>query len=306
MAKDGKEPVGSMGDDTPLACFSQVNRNFTDFFRQKFAQVTNPPIDPYREKIVMSLETGFGHIHNILDEKPEYAKRLKVASPILMKEKFDVLNSFGDPTSPRYDSYYHNRTFSTTFKNDLKSALKQLASYVIKAVKKDGVSVVILDDRDVNETVKLIPMAMAVGYVNEQLLKEGIRHYVSIVAVTGEVYDPHMAAVMIGYGVTAIYPYMMYSSAVALYANKNLSKYQMQAKLKNTQKAVNAGLLKIMSKMGICTIASYRNSRLFDVIGLSDEIIEDCFEDSHSDLAGLGYEDIEKKELKNNILMHFF
>ncbi|WP_417327645.1 glutamate synthase large subunit [Halarcobacter sp.] len=295
MAKDGKEPVGSMGDDTPLACFSTVNRNFTDFFRQKFAQVTNPPIDPYREKIVMSLETGFGHIHNILDEKAEDAKRLKVASPILMKEKFDVLNSFGDSTSPRFDEYYKNQVFSTTFKSDLKASLKELANKVAKAVKEDNVSVVILSDKDINENVKLIPMAMAVGFVNESLIKEGIRHKVSIVAVSGEVYDPHMAAVMIGYGASAIYPYMMYASVVELHKTKVSSKYEMQRLLKNTQKALNAGLLKIMSKMGICTIASYRNSRLFDVIGLSDEIINDCFEGSHSDLAGLTYEDIEKR-----------
>ncbi|RXJ69142.1 glutamate synthase large subunit [Halarcobacter ebronensis] len=295
MAKDGKEPVGSMGDDTPLACFSKVNRNFTDFFRQKFAQVTNPPIDPYREKIVMSLETGFGHTHNILDEKPEYAKRLKVASPILMKEKFDVLISFGQDKSPRYDEYYKNRTFTTTFKKDLKASLEQLASYVIKAIKVDKVSIVILDDRDVSQNTKVIPMAMAVGFINEKLLNEGIRHQVSIVAVSGEVYDPHMAAVLIAYGATAIYPYMMYASAVALYERKDASKYEMQRVLKNTQKSINAGLLKIMSKMGISTIASYRNSRLFDIIGLSDEIIKECFNGSHSDLCGLDYSDIEER-----------
>ncbi len=295
MAKDGKEPVGSMGDDTPLACFSQVNRNFTDFFRQKFAQVTNPPIDPYREKIVMSLETGFGHIHNILDEKPEYAKRLKVASPILMKEKFDVLKSFGDSTSPRYDEYFKNKTFSTIFKNDLRVALQNLAEKVIDSVKNDNVSIVFLSDQKVSEEAKLIPMAMAVGFINESLIKAGVRSKVSLIAVTGEVYDPHMAAVMAAYGVTAIYPYMMYASVYELHKTKVSSKYQMQTLLKNTQKALNAGLLKIMSKMGICTIASYRNSRLFDVIGLSDEIINDCFEGSHSDLAGLSYEDIEKR-----------
>ena len=300
MAKDGKEPVGSMGDDTPLACFSQVNRNFTDFFKQKFAQVTNPPIDPYREKVVMSLETGFGQIHNILDEKPEYAKRLKVASPILMKEKYDVLVSFGDEKSPRYDEYYKNRVFSTTFKSDLRASLKQLCDYVVKAVKEDGVSVVILDDRDVCENNKLIPMAMAVGYINQELLKQEVRHYVSIVPVTGEVYDPHMAAVLLGFGATAMYPYMMYATTVALYERKELSKYEMQRVLKNTQKAVNAGLLKIMSKMGICTIASYRNSGLFDAIGLSDEIVTNCFPDAHSDLAGLDYEDIEERIEKSH------
>ncbi len=305
MAKDGKEPVGSMGDDTPMACFSQVNRNFTDFFKQKFAQVTNPPIDPYREKIVMSLETGFGKVQNILVETPQDAKRIKVASPILMKEKYDVLFSFGDEKSPRYDEYYKNKVFSTTFKTDLKASLQSLAASVVKAVKEDGVSVVILDDRKVSDSNKLIPMAMAVGFVNQQLLKEGIRHCVSIVPVTGEVYDPHMAAVLLGFGAQAMYPYMMYATVVELYKNKKLTKYELQRLLKNTQKAVNAGLLKIMSKMGICTIASYRNSSLFDVLGLSDEIVSDCFPDAHSDLAGLTYDDIEERIEKSHINAYF-
>lgn len=305
MAKDGKEPVGSMGDDTPLAAFSQSNRNFTDFFRQKFAQVTNPPIDPYREKLVMSLETGFGKVHNILHEKPEYARRLKSSSPILMKEKFDVLKSFGDEKNPRYDEFYRNKTFSTVFTKDLKASLSALADSVIDAVKNEDISIVILDDREVNETCKLIPMAMAVGYVNQALLKAGIRHNVSIVCVTGEVYDPHMAAVLIGFGCTAMYPYMMFATTVALYARKDISKFKMQRVLKNTQKAVNAGILKIMSKMGIATIASYRNSALFDVIGLSDEIVEACFNGAHSDLCGLTYEDIEKRIEKTHFNAYY-
>ncbi|AXH15545.1 glutamate synthase large subunit [Malaciobacter mytili LMG 24559] len=300
MAKDGKEPVGSMGDDTPLAAFSKVNRNFTDFFRQKFAQVTNPPIDPYREKVVMSLETGFGRLHNILDEKEEYAKRLKVASPILMKEKYDVLYSFGNTKSPRYDEYYKNKIFSTTFENDLETSLKALGKKVVDSVKNDNVAVVILDDRKISKAKKLIPMAMAVGYVNQLLLKEGIRHCVCIVSVTGEVYDPHMAAVLLAFGVTAIYPYMMYATVVALYERKEISKYELQRLLKNTQKSMNAGLLKIMSKMGISTVASYRNSALFDVIGLSDKIVTECFEGAHSELCGLCYLDIEKRIEKSH------
>ncbi|RXJ55290.1 glutamate synthase large subunit [Candidatus Marinarcus aquaticus] len=305
MAKDGKEPVGSMGDDTPLAAFSQANRNFTDFFRQKFAQVTNPPIDPYREKLVMSLETGFGKVHNILNEKPEYARRLKSSSPILMKEKFDVLKSFGDEKNPRYDEFFRNKTFSTVFTKDLRASLKALADSVIDAVKNEDISIVILDDREVNETCKLIPMAMAVGYVNQSLLKAGIRHNVSIVCVTGEVYDPHMAAVLIGFGCTAMYPYMMFATTVALYERKEISKFKMQRVLKNTQKAVNAGILKIMSKMGIATIASYRNSALFDVIGLSDEIVEECFNGAYSDLCGLTYEDIEKRIEKTHFNAYY-
>lgn len=300
MAKDGKEPVGSMGDDTPIAAFSKVNRNFTDFFRQKFAQVTNPPIDPYREKVVMSLETGFGRLHNFLDEKVEFAKRLKVSSPILMKEKYDILYSFGNSKSPRYDEYYKNRSFSTTFTNDLEASLKELGVKIVNAVKEDKITVVILDDREVSKSKKLIPMAMAVGYINQLLLKEGVRHCVCLVSVTGEVYDPHMAAVLLGFGVTAIYPYMMYATVVGLYERKNILKYEMQRLLKNTQKSLDAGLLKIMSKMGISTVASYRNSALFDVIGLSDKIVSECFEGAHSELAGLCYLDIEKRVEKSH------
>jgi glutamate synthase (NADPH/NADH) large chain len=294
MANDGKEPTASMGDDTPLAAFSNVQRNWSDFFRQKFAQVTNPPIDPYRENIVMSLNTGFGQIHNILEEKEIYAKRVKTTSPILMKEKFDILLEFGKEKSSLYDSYYKNRTFSTTFKSDLKTALKNLANKIIQAVKEDNISIVILDDRDVSEETKLIPMPFAVGYINQILLKEGIRHKVSIIAVSGEIYDPHSAAVLIGFGATAIYPYMMYASVVDFYKSK-LTDYEMKEKLKNTQKAINFGLLKIMSKMGIATIASYRNSALFDVLGLSEEIIKDCFNGAMYELCGLEYSDIEKR-----------
>ena len=143
-------------------------------------------------------------------------------------------------------------------------------------------------------------MAMAVGFVNQQLLKHEIRHNVSILAITGEVYDPHMAAVLIGFGCTAIYPYMMFASTVSFFQREKPSKYEMQKLLKNTQKSVNAGLLKIMSKMGICTVASYRNSGLFDVVGLSDEIVNDCFTGAHSDLAGLTYADIEAKINKSH------
>ncbi len=295
MSDDGKEPTGSMGDDTPLACFSNKHRNFTDFFRQKFAQVTNPPIDPYREKVVMSLNTGFGQIHNVLTENAKFAKRLKSASPILMKEKMDVLVSFGDEKNPRFDEYYKNKFFTTTFKADLKLSLETLYRSVKDAIVKEKVSVVILDDRALDKAHKLIPMALAVGFINQNLQVDGIKNSVSIVTVTGEVYDPHSAAVLLAFGATAIYPYMMYASVVAYNERKELSTYALSAKLKNTQVALNGGLMKIMSKMGIATIASYRNSSLFDVIGLSDEIISDCFSHAMSDLCGLGYEDIEKR-----------
>lgn len=298
MLKDGKEPVGSMGDDTPIAAFSKVQRNFTDFFKQKFAQVTNPPIDPYREKVVMSLNAGFSEIHNIVDEDPNHAKRLKSVSPILMKEKMDVLLAFGNPEKPRYRDYYRNEIFSTKFESNLESSLDRLSQRVVESVRDGGVRFVILDDRDIDENFKAIPMAMAVGKINQELLKAKVRHLVSIIAITGEVSEPHSAAVLLGYGASAIYPYMLYATVVDRYKDANLSKIEMRYKLKNVQKAINGGILKIMSKMGISTLASYRNSALFDVIGLSSEIVDECFPKSNAMLTGLNYDDIEERLVK--------
>ena len=295
MADEAKEPTGSMGDDTPLACFSTVNRNFTDFFRQKFAQVTNPPIDPYREKIVMSLNTGIGHTYNMLEENENNSKRLKASSPVLMKEKFDVMLTFGEKGHENYDKDYENRTFSTTFKSDLKAALASLYADVKNSVANENVSIVILDDRDLSKDDKIIPIALAVGYINHKLVTDKLRGRVSIVAVSSEIYDPHSSAVLFAFGAAVIYPYMMYSSIVSYYERKNITSVALQQKLKNSMKALGGGLLKIMSKMGIATMASYRNSSLFDIIGLSDEICNDCFEHAATDLSGLGYEDIEKR-----------
>ena len=295
MANDGKEAVGSMGDDTPIAAFSSVQRSFSDFFKQKFAQVTNPPIDPYREKIVMSLNTGFGEIHNILDEKEDHTIRLKSISPVLMKEKYDVLLSFGDSKSPRYQSCYKNRSFSVTFDNNLKGSLEDLAQDIVEAVINDSVRIIILDDRLVNHNNKNIPMLMAVGKVNNTLLEAKVRHLCSIVAVSGEVYDSHSSAALLGYGATAIYPYLLFASVVDFFSSKELSKNIITTKLKNTQKAINGGILKIMSKMGISTVASYRNSALFDIIGLNEQITQECFPNSMALLGGLKYSDIESR-----------
>lgn len=294
MSKDGKEAVGSMGDDTPLAAFSKEQRPFSDFFRQKFAQVTNPPIDPYREKVVMSLNTGFGAIPNILKEDPSY-KRLKTVSPILMKENFEVLLAHGDQEKPHYKECFHNRFFPTLFKRDLKNSLETLVQKIIQSVKEEGIKIVILDDRGVDANHQSIPMAMLIGRLNQALLEAKVRSQVSIVAVSGEVYDSHSAAILIAYGANAIYPYMLYSTVYGLAKEKEKSNAEIKQQLRDTRSAMNAGILKIMSKMGISTVASYRNSALFDVIGLSREILKDCFSDSHGALFGLGYKDIEAR-----------
>jgi glutamate synthase (NADPH/NADH) large chain len=295
MLREGREPTGSMGDDTPMAAFSEVQRNFADFFRQKFAQVTNPPIDPYREKVVMSATIGIGEIGNPLIEAPDRARRLKNISPVLSRDIFDALLSFGDPEKPRFEACYRHRTFTTGFSRDLRQALEKLGDSVVRAVREDGVRVVILDDRSVDADTRLIPMAMAVGCLNQRLLQERLRHLVSLVAVTGEVIDPHQACVLLGYGALAIYPWLLYATGLQLCAHEQLSPRETRLALKNLYEALTKGILKVMSKMGISTVSSYRNAALFDIIGLATEITDTCFPASPVLVPGLGYADIEAR-----------
>jgi glutamate synthase (NADPH) large chain len=299
MMRDGKEAVGSMGDDTPLAAFSEKQRHFSDYFKQRFAQVTNPPIDPIREKVVMSLNTGFGETHNILDEIPSHANRLKAISPIIIREKLEVLKSFGDKKSPRYQSFYSNKEFSTAYQGELKAALETLVSDVIKAVREEGIRIVILDDKDFDKEHKSIPMLMAVGRISRALLDAKIRHLASIVACTSEVIDSHGAATLIAYGASAVYPSLLFAT-VASHIEQHNKDINCSEAFKSVHHALNSGLLKIMSKMGIATIASYRNSGLFDVMGLSREMVHECFGESHAMIPGLTYEDIDARLDRNH------
>jgi glutamate synthase (NADPH/NADH) large chain len=296
MINEGKETTGAMGDDTPLAAFSTEQRNFTDFFKQKFAQVTNPPIDPIREKTVMSLNTGFGESHNVLSDSPEHAKRLKTVLPIMSAEKFCLLQEFGTKGNEKYDPSYKSEKYDTTYKGDLKESLYALTERIIDDVRRNDVRTIILDDRNLNAENKVIPMLMVVGRLNQELLKAKIRHLTSIVAVTGEVFDPHSAACLLSFGAAAIFPYLLYHTVEELEEGNEA----MKPLLKQFRRSMGAGLMKIMSKMGISTLASYRNSRLFDIIGLSTEIVEDCFSGAKGLLPGLGYEDIDARLNSNH------
>ena len=297
MVKEGKEATASMGDDSPLAAFSTKQRNFSDFFKQKFAQVTNPPIDPIREKVVMSLNTGFGETQNILSDDAEHAKRLKTVSPILSLEKLEMLKAFGNEKDPRFDASYKAKNYPTTFTSDLRGTLFSLVKKIVSDVKDQGIRTIVLDDRGLCASKKAMPMLMVVGCLNQALFEEGERHRVSIVAATGEVYDSHMAACMLAFGVAAIYPYMLYQT-VAMIEHRKDENVNLAPILKKVRTSINAGLLKIMSKMGIATVASYRNSKLFDVLGLSKEVVEECFKGAHALLSGLTYQDIEARITK--------
>ncbi|NPA50849.1 MAG: glutamate synthase large subunit [Epsilonproteobacteria bacterium] len=294
MAKEGKEATGSMGDDTPLAAFSKAQRNFSDFFKQKFAQVTNPPIDPIREKIVMSLNTGFGELRNILVEDEEHAKRLKTVSPILSFEKLEILENFGREDTPYYDPSYKSKRYSTTFKGNLRDSLNSLVEKIVDDVKNENIRIIILDDRGVDSQNMAMPMLMVISRLNHALLEAKVRHLASIIAISAEVFDSHSAAVLIAFGASAIHPYLLFETVASYYKRKD-SNVNLAPILKNVRKAINFGLLKIMSKMGISTISCYRNSMLFDIIGLGEDIVKECFPRANALLKGLSYKDIEER-----------
>ena len=292
MVLEGKETTGAMGDDTPIAAFSTHQRNFTDFFKQKFAQVTNPPIDPIREKTVTSLNTGFGEVRNVLSDDAEHAKRLKTVLPVMSAEKFAILKEFGTEGNEKYDPAYKYASYDTTYTHDLRGSLNALVEKIVADVRDNGIRTVILDDRNLSVETKVIPMLMVIGRLSQALLDAELRHLVSIVAATGEVFDPHSAACMIGYGAAAVYPYLLYYTVEQLMKDET---DDMPTTLRRVRRAMGAGLLKIMSKMGISTISSYRNSKLFDVIGLGDEIVNECFAGLVGLLKGLGYDDIDQR-----------
>jgi len=175
------------------------------------------------------------------------------------------------------------------YTNDLKASLDTLVEKIIADVRDNGVRTVILDDRDLNADNKVMPMLMVVGRLSSALLEVQLRQLVSIVVATGEVFEPHSAATMIGYGAAAIFPYLLYYTVEQLVENTD----ELKPILKRFRRAMGAGLLKIMSKMGISTISSYRNSRLFDVIGLNEEIVSECFDGTIGFLKGLSYDDID-------------
>ncbi len=293
MATTGKEAVGSMGDDTPISAFSEKQRSFFDFFKQKFAQVTNPAIDPYRENIVMSLSTSFGDIGNILKDDDINAHKLKTSSPILTFEKINLLRELGDPKNENHKPYLKYQYFNTIFTKNLKSSLDNLVQTIIDDIEKHHLKIIFLDDRLVDKDNKVIPMIMVVGKLSIALQERKLSSIVNVVPICGEVYDAHGVSSLIAYGAKAVYPYMIFVSVSR--KAENLSKEEKKEYFISVQKALNNGIYKIMSKIGISTVSSYRHSSLLDVIGLSKEVVDDCFRYSESLLHGLSYDDLEKR-----------
>ncbi|MFZ5536524.1 MAG: glutamate synthase large subunit, partial [Pseudomonadota bacterium] len=288
LAEAGQEAVGSMGDDTPMAVLSQIERSPYDYFRQQFAQVTNPPIDPLRETIVMSLETCIGAERNLFEETPEHAHRLLLESPVLTEGKFKALLAVDDA------AYAHSVIELNRDENlPLEQAIRAICDEAVAAVKA-GKVVIVLSDRSIARGKLPVHALLATGAVHHRLIAEGLRCDANIVVETGTARDPHHFACLIGYGATAVYPYLAFESIAGMQRVGEMKEGMTSAKMAaNFVKGIDKGLMKILSKMGISTIASYRGSQLFEIIGLADEVVELCFKDTTSRLKGAGFEELQ-------------
>ncbi len=288
MAEDAKEATGSMGDDTPLAVLSDRYRPLYHFFRQNFSQVTNPPIDSLRENKVMSLKTRFGNLGNILDFDTLTKENIYVLnSPILSNSQFNKFINFFGKNSINIDC-----TFSQD--ESLASAIKKIQKEAEIAVRQ-GVTQLVLSDKDLSSEKLPMPMLLCVGAINTFLIEKKLRGYVSINVQSGEALDTHSFATLIGVGATTVNPYLAFDSLYQRHSKKLFGQFSFDECIQRYIKSVNAGLLKIMSKMGISVLSSYRGGCNFETVGLSRTVVDDYFPGVTSKISGIGLTGIEKK-----------
>ena len=288
MAEDAKEATGSMGDDTPFAVLSDKYRPLYHYFRQNFSQVTNPPIDSLRENKVMSLKTRFGNLGNILDFSKLTKDNIYVLnSPILSNAQFEkFLKFFGN----------NNKVLDCTFSkdDDLETSINLLKVKSEQAVR-EGIKQIILSDKNISENRMPMPMLLCIGAINTHLVKLGLRGYVSINVQTGDALDTHSFATLIGVGATTVNPYLAFDSLYQRHSKKLFGNFTFDECVSRYIKSVNLGLLKIMSKMGISVLSSYRGGCNFETVGLSRTIVKDYFPGMLSKISGIGLKGIEKK-----------
>ncbi|MFN4244546.1 MAG: glutamate synthase large subunit [Brevinematia bacterium] len=296
MISLGKEPVGAMGDDTPLPFLSFKPRNIFSYFRQRFAQVTNPPIDSYRETLVMSLDSYILPRQNILKISPDNTKVLKFASPIITDEEIEYLKSLNDDNfrSIVIKNVYKPINGGQNFASELERVIEE----GVEAVKK-GYNILIISDRDVGKDYAYIPVLLVSSGLHHRLIREGLRWKCSIVVESGEVFIDHHFALLIGFGVSLVNPYLAYDTVVNIVKNeggKEESKVPSDYKvaLKNYKKALEAGIYKIMSKMGISDVNSYRGAQIFEVIGLSKDVVDRYFTGAINRIGGVGLDEIAR------------
>ena len=300
MALDGKEPIGSMGTDIPLAILSDQPQHLSSYFKQLFAQVTNPPIDPIRERLVMSLATFVGNNGNMLIEDPLSCHTVALKHPVLTNHDLEKIRSIDT-------GIFQAKTLQCYFRADgsegaLKKALDRICRYAVDAVE-DGFEVLVLQDRAVDSDHAPIPSLLSTAAIHHHLIRKGHRGKVGIIVEAGDVWEVHHFACLIGFGATAINPYLALSSIRDMRISGKIKTEQDPETLKkNYIKAVNDGLLKVFSKMGISTLQSYQGAQIFEIIGLNQDVVSKYFTGAVSRIEGMGLDEIAREALaKHNL-----
>ena len=287
MAEEGKEPIGSMGNDVPHAVLSKHPQMLYTYFKQLFAQVTNPAIDPIREELVMSLFSFVGAQKNILEETPGHARKLLVKEPILSDEDLAGIRGIG---KKGFKSKGISILFNADDKKDFLKALNKICQEAGSAIRQ-GYSFIILSDRGVNKKRAALPALLAVGAVHHYLVKKALRTQIGIILETAEPREVHHFALLFGYGADCINPYLAYQSLAYLISEGQLNSDYAKA-LHNYRHALDIGILKILSKMGISTLQSYRGAQIFEALGVAGEVIDKCFSGTVSRIGGAGFSEI--------------
>ena len=287
----GEVPTGSMGNDSPLGILSSNKPRLSRFFHQLFAQVTNPPIDPIRERFVMSTKTYLGKRGSILKETSQQANLVSLKTPILSGGTYDKLTSseFLGKKSKVINICFNKQEI------DIQSALKNICEQVENAIIKKKKSLIILSDKDLKKGDSVLPSLLVVGKLHHYLIDRGIRLQASLIVASGEIRDAHDLACHIAYGASAVWPYLALEKVRNLAKNTPDLGFSISEAQENYTNTLNKGLLKIMSKMGVCTVSSYRGSELFEIIGLDEEIILDAFKYAKRRTEGIGYDKLENQ-----------
>ncbi|MCX8093473.1 MAG: glutamate synthase large subunit [Candidatus Goldbacteria bacterium] len=290
MADEAKDPTGSMGNDTPHSVLSKRPKMLSTYFKQLFAQVTNPAIDSIRESIVMSLRQYLGPQKNIFAEIPEHTHKLQLKEPILTKEEFLKIQNININGFKAKTIYL---LIIPGDKEDFINALNRICEEAEKAIK-EGYSFIILSDNGVTEEYAAIPALLAAGAVHHHLVKKSLRCQCSIIVESGEPRELHDMCVLFGYGVDAIYPYLAYET-IKYMVNKGELSVSYEKAIENYRKTLHKGILKVMSKMGISTLNSYKGAQIFEALGIHKEVIDKCFTGTVSRIGGVGFEEIVKE-----------
>ncbi len=295
MALDGKEAIGSMGTDTPLAILSDKPQHLSNYFKQHFAQVTNPPIDPIREKLVMSLVAAMGNNGNLLNEDKMHCHSLFLKQPILTNYDLEKIRSIDSGS-------FQAKTLQTYFNADgqpgsLEKGLERLCRYAEDAIA-DGFELLILSDRKIDSQHAPIPSLLAVSAVHHHLIKKGLRGAVGIIIEAGDVWEVHHFACLVSFGATAVNPYLAFASINKMMTEGTIeTKQDLKYLIKNYVKSVSEGLLKVFSKMGISTLQSYHGAQVFEIVGFHQSVVEKYFAGTVSRIGGMGLDEIAYEAL---------